>query len=137
MLSIYKFKQIIVLLVLVSFLVVVSLGFSTMTHRSDGNIQGDCPFSLSTSLCFQNTLPAIFHHISAYQSFINIPIQSNIMIPSFYILLIMSIIFIFLMDYFLLKLFEYIRYIRGSPPNILSSKKIIRWLSLLENSPSR
>ena len=137
MLSIHKYKRIIILFILISFLAVVFLGSTAMMRGPNGDMQGECPFSvLGAPLCAKGTLPAVFHHISAYQSFFNISTHSNIIILLFYLLLIASTIFIFFIDYFLYNPPTHIRHVINSPPYIIHNKKILRWLSLFENSPS-
>src|SRR3989344_8364310 len=71
-------KKIITSFVLTSFLVLVFFGVFTMIHESDGQMRGDCPFSLTeTSNCLQDTITAVFHYISSYQSFLNVTVYSG------------------------------------------------------------
>lgn len=134
---IYKHKQIVFLLVLISFLAVVFLGSTTMIHGLNESMQGECPFSfLGASFCTQSTLPAIFHHISSYQSFFNVPVNFDVTIFISFLLFAIFIIFMFLINDFLYKPLLYTQYTINSPPSIIHSKKLLYWLSLLENSPS-
>lgn len=128
-------KQIIVPMVLVSLLAAALFGFVIMVSMPDGQMAGDCPFSVAgSSLCPQNIVNMVIHHISAYHSFFNITIDSS---------LIAAITSLFLMAGFLISLPS----LFGPPPlslyrrNNLSlttlSPKLVRWLSLFENSPAR
>lgn len=124
-------KKIITPLVLLSFLVMALFSFSGMAYGPDGSMQGDCPFSnLGTSLCPPGALPGAVHHINAYQSFINVPVNP---IAVFLILVSASIVFLFLLQ--LYKPLAPLLY--RSTPFTSQDRKIHRWLSLFENSPSR
>ena len=125
------------LLIFVSFLTVVFLSFSVMTHGSNGSMQNNCPFSaFGASLCVQDVFTTIFNHISAYKSFFNIPTYSYITIFFFFFASYCKHNFYIFIDYFLYKPLIYIRRVINSPPFIIYNRKILRWLSLFENSPS-
>ena len=71
-----KHKQITVMLTLVSFMMLVFLGLTAMTHEQNGRMQGGCPFSaFGASLCPQDTFAVVFHKMFAYQSLFSIPTQ--------------------------------------------------------------
>lgn len=124
-------QKIITQLVLISFLVMALFSFSGMTYGTDGSMQGDCPFSVAgASLCPPSALLGAIHHLSAYQSFINVPVNP---IAVFLILVSASLVFLFLLQ--LYKPPAPLLY--RSPPLTSHSRKIHRWLSLFENSPSR
>lgn len=131
------FKKIISSLILVAFLSLTFFSFVIMMHGQDGRMQGDCPFSaVGTSLCPQDTLAVVSHHISAYQSFFNIPLSPNITVSILLLLLVTSAIFILLISSPLLGSSVFVGYVSNFLPVFPNTRKIIRWLSLLENSPS-
>lgn len=136
------FKQIALPLVLLAFLAITFFGFATMVHGMDdmgGSMAGDCPFTLlgDASLCPQNTLAMVVHHISAYNSFLNFPIQ--ISLGTLLAALLLFIYFAF-------------RYLISPPglAQVLSKFKLrdaftlafvpnskeASWLTLLEHSPA-
>jgi len=135
MLSIHKYKRVIILFILISFLTVVFLGSMAMMRGPDGDMQGECPFSvLGALLCAENTLPAVFHHISAYQSFFNISINFGII---FFIIFLSFVLNSYFINLFLHKpplVFSRIFYNFSADTSY--KRKIMHWLSLLENSPS-
>jgi|SRR3989338_8015869 len=130
-------KQIISVMILISFLTIVFLSVVAMLHMPDGDMSGDCPFSaLGDSLCPQDAVTVALHHISAYQSFFNVPVGSG------QTALIISLL---LATYAMLVIGirsplrgppATVRLVYGSPPVNSYERKITRWLSLFENSPS-
>ena len=136
MLSIHKYKRVIILFILISFLTVMFLGSMAMMRGPDGDMQGECPFSvLGGSLCVvRDTLPAIFHHIAAYQSFFNVSINFGII---FFIIFLSFVFNLYFINLFLHKpplVFSGIFYNFSADTSY--KRKIMHWLSLLENSPS-
>ena len=127
----FTFKKVTTPLVLMSFLVMALFGFTGMTYGPDGSMQGDCPFSsLGTSLCPPSALPGAVHHLSSYQSFISVTLNFITVL-----LILVSAIFVFLFHLLLYKPLVPVSY--SSPPFTSQDRKIKRWLSLFENSPSR
>lgn len=132
-------KKVITFLILISFLMVVFFGLALMVHKSDGSMVGNCPLSLAEeSICSQNTLATAIHHISAYQSFLNVPIGStniNILLISLLLATLFFFIIFFAELFKFNNLFQISRFDKWPP--VFSGKNIItRWLSLFENSPS-
>ncbi|MEK7515769.1 MAG: hypothetical protein AAB555_02465 [Patescibacteria group bacterium] len=128
-------KKIITPLVLLSFLVMALFSFSGMSYGPDGSMQGDCPFSsLGTSLCPPGALPGAVHHLSAYQSFINVPINSGI--TALIISLLITVFVALIFSFHQLPRIAPVRVPYHSPPFTSQDRKIKRWLSLFENSPS-
>ena len=125
------FKKVFTPLVLLSFLIMAFFGFASMTYGPDGSMQGDCPFSnIGASLCPPSALPGAVHHINAYSSFLNVPVNLAVIF-----LVLASSVFVF---FFLLLQYKPLALIRYVPPSLTSQeRKIKRWLSLFENSPSR
>ncbi|OHB15249.1 MAG: hypothetical protein A2431_01770 [Candidatus Zambryskibacteria bacterium RIFOXYC1_FULL_39_10] len=132
------FKKIIASLILVSFMSLLIFGIFTMIHNSDGQMLGQCPFSVAdTSDCVQNTVASAIHYISSYQSFINVTIDYGLTI-------LLASLFIFASVFLILftgqNIFKYITFIKNRfydySPVFSSTRKIIHWLSLFENSPT-
>ncbi|MEK7609855.1 MAG: hypothetical protein AAB470_01890 [Patescibacteria group bacterium] len=130
-------KKIITVLVLTSFLTVAIFSFAVMTRGPDGRMEGDCPFSVvGQSICPQDTVAVAIHHISAYQSFLNMPVGSGLTA------LIVSLLFAVCAALFILISSPLLgppavaRILYDSPSIGLRSRKLTRWLSLFENSPS-
>ena len=135
MLSIHKYKRVIILFILISFLAVVFLGSTAMTRGPDGDMQGECPFSvLGAPLCIEGVLPAIFHHIAAYQSFFNVSINFGIIFLIIFLSFILSLYFVNLFLHRSPLVFSGIFY--NFSPDTSYKRKTMHWLSLLENSPS-
>jgi hypothetical protein len=129
-------KKIAVSLILLSFVAIALFGFAAMTKEPDGKMFGNCPFSaMGVSLCPQDVAAMIFHHASAYQSFINIPINSgatafvSLLLAAFVILLAslnsspLGLLFPPGIPY-------------DSPPTASYKRKATHWLALHENSPA-
>lgn len=128
------FKKVAAPLILTSFILVTFFGFVSMSYGPDGRMQGDCPFStMGTSLCPQSILPGVIHHLSAYQSFISVPVNSDITTPLSALLIVVSIALVFSFHPFLYKSLVPISY--SSPPCTSHHRKVKRWLSLFEYSP--
>jgi len=113
----------------------VFFSFAGMAYGSDGRMQGDCPFSnMGASLCPQSVLPGAIHHISAYQSFFNVPVNPGISALIIALLLAVSVAIVFP---FRLTLYTIPIFVPYNPtPSTSHNRKIKRWLSLFENSPS-
>ena len=132
------FKKIITLLILASFVTLLIFGIFTMMHSPDGQMLSECPFSfVGTANCIQNTLATTIHHISSYQSFLNVTVDYGSITLLASLLIFAGLFSILFTDPDIFKLNAFVK--RGSynTPQISSGvRKIIRWLSLLENSPS-
>lgn len=132
-----SFKKITILFVLTSFLVLVFFGVFTMIHESDGQMKGDCPFlPIETVNCLQDTITAVFHYISSYQSFLNTQVGSNVTLGLISLLLLVLVFVMYLKDFSFLNGPLYFNRCYDSPPLLSGTRKIIRWLSLFEHSPS-
>lgn len=129
--------KIITSLVLTSFLMIVFFSFATMMHGPDGRILGDCPLSvLGASLCPQDIVSVARHHISAYYTFLNVPVGAGLAPLIAFLLFVISAVLLTFVRLPLLgpPALSYVLYDSQSADSY--SKKITRWLSLLENSPS-
>ena len=133
------FKKILTPLILVSFLVIAIFSFAIMTHGSEGQMSGDCPFSpMGVSLCPQDTVAIAMHHISAYTSFTNVPINPSItVLIILFLLFSSSLAFILTASPPLSRIPVTTGYIGDFSLSTPHSREITRWLSLLENSPSQ
>src|SRR3989338_7220136 len=108
-------KQILAALMLVSLLAVVFFGFATMSYGSDGKMEGGCPFSvMGAPLCPQDMAAAAIHHISAYQSLLNVPMGAGVTALFISLLLLVYGVFIFFMRPPAFQP-QLIRYLYGSP----------------------
>lgn len=125
-------------LILAAFVLIALFGFAAMAHNPDGRMSGDCPFSvMGESLCPQNNLAVAIHHISASHSFLNVPVSFGLMVSLIAFLLTIAAIFAFSSSLPLFSLPALASGCSDSPPVYSRDRKIIRWLSLFENSPSR
>jgi len=131
-------------ILLIGFVGVVIFGFMWMPHQMSGHSGSDCIASLvvGKSLCpdGNNSFSYAFYHFQAYEFFSN-----AIMVSVAAVLAIIAFAFILT---FVLKNFDplsisgnQITYIKKRLFEISNSlhsnlKNFIRWLSLLENSPS-
>ncbi len=131
------FKKNVAVIVLVAFSVLVLSGFGAAVHESGKQMMGDCPFSTAgVAICPQDVLSVALHHISAYNSFFNVPTSFGLMILVLSVLLMVAALFVVFLWPPLLKQQFPVRILRD-PPSVNSyDKKIIHWLSLFENSPS-
>jgi len=131
------FKKIIVLFILSSFLTIVFFSFATMIHESDGNMSKGCLFSTGgTFLCPQDALIMVFHHVSSYQSFINVPTNFGITALVIFLLFIAYIVLIIFSN---LSRFEFstpVGVFYSPPQKIPYKRKITHWIALHENSPT-
>ncbi|MEK7144926.1 MAG: hypothetical protein AAB794_03690 [Patescibacteria group bacterium] len=129
-------RKIIAPLTLVSFFMVAFFGFAAMTTGQDGRMQGDCPFSAAgAASCPQDALGAALHHLSSYQSFLSVPMNPSTTAFIIALLTIVSIALVFSFHPLLYGPHVLISYI--APTSTSHDRKIKRWLSLLEHSPSR
>jgi dolichol kinase len=108
-----------------------------MMQGPDGRMVGDCPFSaMGASLCPQDNVAVAIHHVSAYYAFLNVPVGTSFAALMISLLLVACTLLIITIRSPLLGLpiLAYVLY--DSPPPNAYSRKITRWLSLFENSPS-
>lgn len=130
-------NKIIATLILTSFLTIAVFGFTIMMHMPDGQASGDCPFSpMGQSLCPQDVIAVAVHHISSYLSFLSVTVGANsiTLLLSLMLVAFAAILILIRPPLFSPPILAYISpdYLRSD----LGAKKIARWLSLFENSPS-
>ncbi|MDP1690257.1 MAG: hypothetical protein Q8L52_03600 [bacterium] len=130
-------KKIAASFLLASFLAVAFFGFVAMSYGPDGRMQGDCPFSVTTgaTLCPQNVLAVALHHIAAYQSFLNVPVDSAAMLLMGALLLAVCLLVLVARPLLFSPPIRINNFLLG-PPLSARTRKITRWLALLELSPS-
>lgn len=132
----FLFKKIAAPLLLVSFLLVALLGFVAMSYGPDGQMDGGCPFSAAgAALCPQDTAAVVLHHLGAFQAFLNVPLDSTIF-ALISALLLLACLLVLKVRPLLFQPVAHRCYSNTSPPVSARVRKITRWLSLLENSPS-
>src|SRR3989344_1580663 len=133
----HSISKVAVSLVLVSIVMVAFFSFATMAHSEEGNMQAGCPFSvIGATLCPQNLEAAVIHHISAYQSFFAIFSTSGATALIIALLALVSAALLRSLWSLVYKPPERIRYVFNTPTATPQDHAVIRWLSLLENSPS-
>src|SRR3990172_2225674 len=118
-----------------------TIGYFVMNHNSAHSTNGQCSIaSLHTSVCPDSVLPVAQHYISMYQSFTDGIVSSVITEVSMVFLLFAVIAYAFLGRYVVLLnallLVVSLRLHRNFNANLYRPQAIIRWLSLLINSPS-
>ncbi|MBI5470555.1 hypothetical protein HY968_04545 [Candidatus Kaiserbacteria bacterium] len=120
--------------ILAAFVFVALFGLILMMDGSNGRMQGDCPFSvMGVPLCPQDTQAAVIHHLSSFQSFLSVPVPVTTLTP---VLAFAALIFlVFLIDPPWVRPVAFPEYFYHTPL-VSRGRKITRWLSLLENSPS-
>lgn len=129
-------KRIFAPLMVASFMLVALFGFVAMSYGSDGRMEGDCPFSATgAALCPQDALIVAMHHISAYQSFLNVPVDSTLILLMG-ILLLAVYLLVLIVRPLLFIIPARLTHFSHGPPISARTREITRWLSLLENSPS-
>lgn len=131
-------------ILLIGFVGIALFGFIGMPHQMSGHSGSDClaSFVVGSSLCpdGNNSFSYAFYHIQAYQFF------SKAIIASFALILlaiVSSLILLFVLRNFDIWLVfkNHIIYLKKRLDEIVDSlhssfRNFIRWLSLLENSPS-
>jgi len=135
----FTVKQVITSVIVASFLSLALFSFVIMTHNSEGLMTvGGCPLSvIGASLCPQESMASAAHHISAYRSFLNVPVGYGLTVLFAYLIILALAAIIF----------STLRLPPLNPPIFAGGfqdidsrprydRKITRWLSLLENSPS-
>lgn len=120
---------------LTSFLAVSFFGFTIMAHDVDGNMRTDCPFSSTkgSPLCPENATDMVVHHISAYQSLLNVPVDFG---AAALLLALFAVALVFFVALYLLVSTIRARSLYESPPSFSYKSDLMRWLSLFENSPA-
>lgn len=132
----FLLKKIAAPLILASFLMTAFFGFVAMSYGPDGRMQGDCPFSAAgRAACPQDAVAVALHHLSSYQSFLSAPIVPTITSLIIAWLVIVSGAFAFLFHPPFHRPLVPVLY--HSTPFTSHDRKIKRWLSLFEYSPSR
>lgn len=132
---IFTGKHLTASIVLLSFLMAIFFSFAVMSYGQDGRMEGGCPFSAAgASLCPPTALDTVMHHISSYQSFSNVPVNPVVLLAS--LLLFVAYIFVFAIRMPLLEPISQKGNTWRAPPLSARTRKIARWLALLEHSPS-
>ena len=116
---------------------IVLFSFATVMHGPDGRISGNCPFSaIGASLCPQDTVAIVLHHISAYQSFINVSVNFGTVALIISLLLVPWMTFVVFISPSLLRPLALVGILYNFPPDTSYKREITRWLALHENSPA-
>lgn len=131
----FPLKKIISPILLLSFLAMAFFSFAIMSYGPDGRMRGDCPLATTgASLCPQDAAAMTLHHLSAYQAFLNVPVNFGLAMLAalFFAIGLARILFQNLFS----PAFVMVRALYESPPSGIHSRRLLRWLSILENSPS-
>ena len=132
------------IILLIGFVSIALFGFIGMPHQMSGHSSSDClaSFVVGSSLCpdGNNTFSYAFYHIQAYQFFGNALIGS---FAAIFAVIALAFILTFVFREFdaRLVLRNQIFYLKKrlteiADSRISSFRIFIRWLSILENSPS-
>lgn len=125
------------LLLLISVLVLGIFSFTSMSHGADYSV-GCIASIVSNTSCPENIVEISVHHIQAFVSFFSA-------VPSVSLISLLALLFtLFLSAGFFLKqrkdfgiIYPELRQYRRDPERfIVRPRRITRWLSLFENSPS-
>ena len=131
-----SFKQFVAVLILASFLALALFSFATISHG--GDMQGNCPFSAPGGLiCPQNMLATAIHHILAFHTFLNVPVSISTAVLIIFLLLTSYVLGVLSTSPPIPIFLTLVENFYDSPPVTSHDRKIKRWLSLFENSPSR
>jgi len=131
-----KLKRFLAVLIASPLLLIVFFSFAVALHESEGRMDG-CPFSaLEASPCPQNAIAVALHHLSAYQSLLSIPADSGTGTLLATLLFILGAALLFLVRPPIPGPPSFVGYMYDPPSTVLRGGKILRWLSLFENSPS-
>ncbi len=133
-------KKVIAGLILASFATVIFFSIPFMMHGPSSQMGSDCLFpSSGVALCPQTGFGSAIHHLSAYQSFLNVTanpgVQGLIALIVFLTLIALALI-VFWASPPLLKVVVRSNSSKFAPVIPLKIEETA-WLSLFENSPSR
>lgn len=131
-------KYFIALIVILGIIGIGIFGFFIMNHDMNHS-SGNCVASIiNNTVCPSDAISAILHHITAYEIFSQAIVNST----SFVIiatLLLLAIVVMLMVKMFLLTpliLFSEFLVWRRDEHSATNQRKLIRWLSLLKNSPA-
>lgn len=132
-------RNIIAGLILASFATVIFFSIPFMMHGHGAQMEGGCLFpSGGAAFCLQTDFGSAIHHLTSYQSFLNITANqgmSGLMALVLFLAFAALAVMISLASLPLLKIAGGGRQHNLSPA-IPFKEKEISWLSLFENSPS-
>lgn len=120
---------------MMSFLTMAFFSFAIMTHEQNGGVPDKCPFSATGApLCPENMLAVALHHVSLYNSIFNILVNWGV--TSGIILFLAYATAVLLTSSIRLWPLALCRSLYADPPITSGESKMMRRLSLFENSPS-
>ena len=136
-------QKIIAGLILTSFATVIFFSIPFMMHGSDSQMGGGCLFpSAGTALCPQTDFGSAIHHLTSFQSFLNVTTNQGmqgLIALMFFLSFVALVLVTFRASSWasppLLKVAGH-SHSRDLSPTIPFKEKETAWLSLLENSPS-
>lgn len=128
--SLYKVKSFLGILVLLAYLSIGVFGLFRFIHTSE-MLMVDCPYAQNSHSICDNSLD----HVNNWQQFSNVSFSSL----SIFLFLIFGLVLYFFNKHNFLKQRQYFyrwKYYLGNKKFDTYSHRIIKWLSLFENSPS-
>lgn len=125
------------LLLLISVLVIGVFGFTSMNHGADHSV-GCIASAVDNTPCPENITEMSIHHIQAFVSFFSaVPSVPLIFLLGFLCLAVIGVRFLLKQrENYAFAYLKFRQYRRDPEHLIVRPRKITRWLSLLENSPS-
>ncbi len=130
-------KKYLSLLLLTSVLVIGVFGFSSMNHEA-GHATGCIASAVNNTPCPENITAMSVHHILAFISFFSVtPAVPFIFLLILLFAVFLSAVFLFIkLQDSILATLVFWRLRRDPERQLTRPRKITRWLSLFENSPS-
>ncbi len=130
-------KKLLSLLIITSVLVIGVFGFTSMNHGA-GHTTGCIASAVDNTPCPENIAAMTVHHIQAFISFFSVvPSMPFIFLLTFLLAVFFSIGYFFIkrQDSLITNLISW-RFQHDPERALTRPRKITRWLSLFENSPS-
>lgn len=119
---------------LISLMTVAFFGIANVSHGAEEGMADGCPFSvMDTVPCLRGGFSELEHHLSSYRSFSNAFVGSTSI--ALVLLLALSVWFVVIKPPPAARL-GFIPVNLNAPPVGSYHRKVARWLSFFENSPS-
>ncbi len=130
-------KKYLSLLLAISILVIGVFGFATMNHGA-GHTRGCVASAVNTTPCPENIIEMSVHHIQAFVTFFSVvpPDSSITLFTLLLVTLVVAMVFITKRQNQILNRSELWQINHDPERKLIRPRKITRWLSLFENSPS-
>jgi len=116
------------LLLVVSFIGLAVFSFAIFNHGLNHSAGSCLAYTINGAACPTNIIKFVMHHVAVLQIF------SRTLISSILVLFFALALFLFLVPFFVLWLFQNWPFSKLNTS--YSQRKFVRWLALLEHSPS-